>query len=187
MSALYRTRQFLLALGPGLSRADDEEVRACLPPRLLTLFLRMSPAEQRHSLRVLRSLRATGPVSSDLAVAALLHDVGKTVRPLSLAERALIVIVRAASPGLARRLGAAEGTGVGIAAGSESGRASLLGWRAAFVIACHHPEWGAELARRAGASALTQSLIRRHQSPCARPRLEEDHLLARLQRADGMN
>jgi hypothetical protein len=62
------------------------------------------------------------------------------------------------------------------------------GWRRAFVVAVQHPQWGADLAAKAGASPLAVALIRRHQeqqgSLGEADAGSEDSLLARLQSVD---
>jgi hypothetical protein len=168
----YRVRQALWHLRRApLSPAELEEVRRVLPPALAERFARLSPGEQAHALRVLRAV-AAGPhpytARPELLQAALLHDVGKTLAPLNLFERAWAVLARRWLPAWAARWGC------------EPAR----GWRRAFVLAAHHPEWGAELVAQAGAAPLVAALIRRHQSPLAAPRTPEDEMLAVLQAAD---
>lgn len=149
---LYRLRQFWLAWRAVPTASDLELACGLLSPALMALFLRMQPGEQTHSLHVFKGLRQGGDAHPDLLAAALLHDVGKSLHPLRLWERALIVLGKAFFPRLAHRWG----------------QAAPRGWRRAFVVAEHHPAWGAEMAARAGASPLTAALIRRHQeSPAA--------------------
>ena len=54
----------------------------------------MQSSEQAHAVSVYRQLVAQGETSSDLLAAALLHDVGKSLSPLRLWERVLIVLAR---------------------------------------------------------------------------------------------
>ena len=57
-----------------------------------------------------------------------------------------------------------------------------------FVVAERHPDWGAEMAAQAGASALVVELIRRHQeTPDPRPVNQADRLLQQLQVADDLS
>jgi hypothetical protein len=144
---LYRTRQFWQALRSHPSTQDSEIIQSILSPLQLELFRQMQASEQAHSLRVLRALLEQGENQGDLLVAALLHDVGKSRARLKLWERVAIVLVKAICPDCAKRWG------VGSAAG----------WRRPFVVSTLHPQWGAEMAAEAGASPLTQVLIRRHQ------------------------
>ncbi len=98
-------------------------------------------------IRVLERLKAAGQTDPDLLSAALLHDVGKVLYPLSLLDRVVIVLGKRF---FRRRAGRwSEGT--------------PDRFRRPFVVAAHHPEWGADLAEQAGASSRTVDLIRRHQ------------------------
>ena len=158
----HRVRQFTAALRrhePVLEAA----LRAHLNPEGARLFRRMQPSEQAHAWGVCGRLEAAGMRDLDLLAAALLHDAGKSLRPLSLAERVVIVLGRRFVP---RRA-------------ADWSRGEPHGWRGAFVAARQHPEWGAELAQAAGASARTVDLIRRHQEPAP-----GDELLKALQAAD---
>jgi hypothetical protein len=170
----YRTRQFWNALSAAPGVQGMQQAEAYLNPQQMELFKRMSPGEQAHSLHVLHRLQASltekrGELHPDLATAALLHDAGKSLYPLRLWERVLVVLVGAISARLVQKWGAGQ----------------PLGWQRAFVIAWQHPEWGAQLAAEAGASPLAVALIRRHQ---IRERLSavsfEDELLRMLQAAD---
>jgi hypothetical protein len=165
----YRARQFWNALPFSQRRV---EMRAVLPPLTsaqFTLFQRMQPSEQVHAYRMFRRLQAEGHTEADLLVAALLHDVGKCLYPLSVLDRVAVVLGKRLFPRLARRWG--EGAPEGL--------------RRPFVVAAQHPDWGADLAAQAGASSCAVELIRRHQDPLA---VEKDapveRLLAALQAVD---
>ncbi len=99
-----------------------------------------------------------------MLTAALLHDVGKVLFPLSLFDRVVIVLGKAFFPGRTGRW--SEGT-------PEK-------YRRPFVVAARHPEWGADLARQAAASLRTVELIRHHQDLPS----TDDPQLAALQAAD---
>lgn len=144
---LYRARQLWLAWRAVPNDGDLELARGALSPALMALFMGMQPGEQAHSLHIFHRLRRSGVTHPDLLAAALLHDVGKSLHPLRLWERVLIVLGKAAFPGKVRLWG----------------QASPGGWQRAFVVAEQHPAWGAEMAARAGASPLAAALIRRHQ------------------------
>ena len=80
----YRVGQFLNGWRATVSPQDYALVEQVLSPvsaEAMVLFTRMPVDAQAHSLRVLKTLRADGTslgaVLPDLAVAALLHDVGK--------------------------------------------------------------------------------------------------------------
>jgi HD domain len=171
--ARYRLGQFLSHLWPRpLAPLEQAEVARVLGAGLAQLFRRQTAGEQAHSLRVMRAIAAGDEAARpELLQAALLHDVGKSVAPLSLTDRALVVLVRRFAPAAARRWGAGPVTGL----------------RRPFVTALRHTDWGADLCAQAGASPLTVALVRRHQTPVAAPATPEDEMLAMLQAADDDN
>jgi hypothetical protein len=127
----------------------------------------MQISEQAHAFRVLERLKAAGQTDPDLLVAALLHDVGKILIPLSLLDRVIIVLGNHFFRQSAVRW--SKGTPIGL--------------RRPFVVATMHPGWGADLARQAGVSPRSMDLIRRHHDPLS----TNDSLLAALQAADNAN
>lgn len=171
---IYRTRQFWNALSASPDAQELEQAQMWLNPQQMALFRQMSPGEQFHSLQVLRKVQSLGPdqpedLHPDLAVAALLHDVGKCRYPLRLWERILIVLSGALFPRALQNWGMGQ----------------PRGWRRAFVVARAHPEWGAQMAAEAGASPLAVFLIRNHQNRAASPgKLLENRYLRILQTAD---
>jgi len=168
----YRARQFRNALLDPREHTDTPTIPPYLSPTQLVLFRRMQPSEQSHACCVLEQLRAAGQTDPRLLAAALLHDVGKILYPLSPFERVMIVVGKRFFPRAARRWGQGKPTGL----------------RRAFVVAAHHAEWGADLAAQAGASTRTVELIRHHQdTPTADPERHTDLLLAALQAADDEN
>jgi hypothetical protein len=168
--ALYRAGQFFRYLSPApLNPAELARVDSLLTPALAALFRRMSPGEQAHSLAVLqRAQQQIPPAPPELLQAALLHDVGKSVAPLTIIDRVLIVLGYSLFPKRASQWGTGE----------------PRGWRKPFVVAQQHPAWGADLAERAGAAPLVVNLIRRHQEGRPASHTVEDELLVRLQFAD---
>ena len=166
----YRARQLWNAYHEVPSQQDLDEVRAILNPGEMGLFEGMQPSDQAHSLAVMRRLQAQEPWEQELLVAALLHDVGKSLYPLRVWERVLIVLVGVVSPDLLARWGTGE----------------PRGWRRAFVVASQHPQWGAEMAARQGASPLAVELIRQHQNYLPVDLVySTETLLKMLQAADG--
>src|SRR5712692_10416118 len=98
--ARYRLGQFFSHLWPRPLGPDDmAEVERELgrEARLAGLFRRMTSGEQAHSLRVMRRVATGGgayAACNELRQAALLHDVGKSVAPLTLADRTIVVLAR---------------------------------------------------------------------------------------------
>ena len=167
--ALYRVGQFGRSLSGRLSREQLTQVESWLTPQLFELFCRLTPSEQYHAHRVRQTLAAGGQTNPDLLTAALLHDVGKSKMPLAIWERMLIVLGFKFVPARAFRWG--------------TGPDPSSAWARPFVVAVHHPEWGAEMVKAAGGTDLAVELIRRHQE---RKEKEKELLLA-LQEADNRN
>jgi hypothetical protein len=168
----YRARQLWLALVARPTPAELANAQAVLLPAQMVLFNGMQPSEQAHALHMLKALRAQGETNHDLLAAALLHDAGKQRCPLHAWERALIVLVQAASPALARRWG-------------QTVTNECTGWQKPFIVAARHAEWGAEMALQAGASPTAVALIRYHAQPApAGSESVEESLLRKLQAVD---
>jgi hypothetical protein len=161
---LYRTRQFLNALPATRTPVKTEALLPHLSPLQIALFRRMQRSEQSHALQVFNLLKDAGQTDPDLLSAALLHDVGKVMFPLSLFDRVIIVLGKAFFPRQTVRW--------------SEGKPNRF--RRPFVVAARHPEWGADLAEQAGASPRTVELIRRHQDVLP----GDDQALAALQAAD---
>jgi putative nucleotidyltransferase with HDIG domain len=165
----YRSRQFWNALFSPRKRIMSESILPHLTPAQLILFRRMQPSEQFHAYQVLKRLESDRQTNPDLLKAALLHDVGKILQPLSIFDRVMIVLGKRFIPGTARRW--AEGPACGL--------------RMPFVVSKRHAEWGANLASQTGANTRTVELIRRHQDPpLPHPGSDIERLLAVLQAAD---
>lgn len=168
----YRIRQFKLAFRPPAQLVKTEDIRAYLTPPQFALFRRLQKSEQWHAFSVMQKLIESGQKNNDLFSAALLHDLGKIHYPLNVWERVMIVIVRRVTPGLVQRWG----------------QETPQGFSKPFVVACHHAEWGADLAARAGASKLTIELIRRHEDHVdENSNSRRDRILRLLQQADNSN
>lgn len=145
---LYRARQFFGAAFAGQLGKDELELtRKYLPSRALELFHTMPRADQRHSLTILRTLLARGYRDTPLLQAALLHDVAKA--RVGLWHRTAVILLNAASRDILPRLASPD----------------PRSWRHPFYLSLHHPELGAEAAKRVGLDPLAVTLIREHQSP----------------------
>jgi len=172
MGISYRAGQFLHLLTAKRKREHRGFVYEILGPSLAALFFQMSDPDQAHSVRVYQTLADQREDNEDLLMAALLHDVGKSLHPLRAWERSLVVVTNRILPNQVLKWGQDE----------------PHGWRKPFVVALQHPEWGAALVQQEGGSETLVSLIRYHQEhapPCIRKDVQE--LLERLQTADGMN
>src|SRR6266568_3000152 len=100
---LGQVRQQLGFVAP-LAAGEYGEVSQWLPAAALALFKTMSPADQRHSLRVCRGLQAHGCRDRDMLAAALLHDVGKAGGRVPFWTRPVIVLGKKLVPGLLSRV-----------------------------------------------------------------------------------
>jgi hypothetical protein len=173
---VYRVRQFisgLLAYSRALGSGERREVQAVLPEAALSLFAGMPRNDQRHSLNVLRALRAAGYHHPALLQAALLHDAAKRYARLTLLHRTAIVLLRAIRPGVLH--------------GWTQGPEPRPGhWRRPFWVYARHAERGAADAAAAGCDPLACLLIRHHQDvlPVAGLDPAAADLLAVLQNAD---
>jgi hypothetical protein len=172
----YRVGQFarsVLAYSRGLSAAEWREVEAVLPEQARPLFRAMPRNDQRHSLNVLRALRARGYYQPSLLQAALLHDTAKSAAGLTLLHRTVIVLLKAYRPALLNRWSHSPRTGVG-------------GWRRPFQAYACHASQGATMAAASGCDPLTCLLVRHHQDelPVAGLDAATMDLLAILQQAD---
>jgi hypothetical protein len=152
---LYRIRQFWRTLFIKKDHLEHEQALALLSLEQKALFTQLHPGEQNHAVIVFRRLLEQGENQPDLLVAALLHDVGKLRYRMNPLERAIVVLVKAVMPKQAHRWGELPLVGWD----------DLTSWRKAFIVAEHHAEWGAEMARMSGVSVLTENLIRFHQQP----------------------
>jgi len=166
---VYRLKQFRKAVLRSGKDVATQSLQPYLNPSQIVLFRRMHPSEQAHAMEVLEQLRKAGHDEPELLAAALLHDVGKILSPLSACERAMIVLGQHFFPGLAKRLS----------------QGAPRGLHHAFVVSERHAAWSADLAAQTGASARTIDLISRHQDPLPDPpRSLTERLLAALQNAD---
>jgi len=189
--ALYRLGQFCRSLTGRLNREQFTQIESRLPPPLFELFCRLTPSEQYHAYRVRQTLVRGGHTNPDLLTAALLHDVGKNRIPLALWERVVIVLGFKFAPGRAYRWGLAAGGYSALPDLTETSHregvkpARNFGWARPFVVAVHHPAWGADMVKAAGGTELAVELIRWHQD--GKEREKERDLLLALQEADDWN
>ncbi len=178
--AAYRVRQFFEAvvshLAP-LKEVERAEAHAVLPEPARRLFDAMPRNDQRHSLQVLRALRARGYGGATLPEAALLqaallHDAAKAAGDVTLLHRVAVVLLKAFRPNWLARW-------------RDATAPSRNDLRYPFWALVNHPELGAHLAAEAGCLPEAVLLIRRHQDPAAATGdAAIDDVLAALQAAD---
>lgn len=123
-----------------MAPAERSELATWLSPTQLALFESMHPADRRHGLDVVATLRTDGVVARDALVAGLLHDAGKGRTGVW--------------PRVAYSLGDRYGHWIWQVTGVVPGFGSAL------ERLRTHAERSAELAAAAGCSARTVELIR---------------------------
>jgi hypothetical protein len=143
----YRIWQFFQSLKQPLGDDDWKVVESILSPAELALFRDLPTQDQNHSIRVLEGIQALGEDAPDLLKAALLHDLGKLKYPLSRWERVVAVLITGLFPNKVKYWG--EGEPVGL--------------KRPLVVIRKHPDWGADLAEKAGSDPRTVWLIRHHE------------------------
>lgn len=179
MTALLRLRQGLRALFAFAQPVEFDLAAAHLTAAQMALFRQMPPVEQLHSLNVLRTVLAQSsaahlPVPPELAVAALLHDVGKSRYPLAVWQKTLAVLARSFAPATFARL-------------SKNG-SPRRPFERPFVVYVHHPAWSAEMLSQTDASPDAVWLVAHHQHHLQDvPQSDLVPLLQRLQQADDAN
>jgi putative nucleotidyltransferase with HDIG domain len=172
---LYRARQFWRTLSLKTNLLEQQQARALLTDQQWDLFIKLQPSEMRHASSMYHMLYEQGDHQPDLLVAALLHDLGKLRYPMNPIDRAVVVLVKAILPGLARRWGELP----------PNRWVSAPGLRKAFVVTEQHARWGAEMAQAVGVSQLTINLIRKHHDPpCPETGQTENCLLHKLRLVD---
>lgn len=171
MGLLYRVQQFYRSVFQGPPRDEAEIVGPHLSPALNTLFFQMSGTDRAHSIRVLAKLQEDDEHDPDLLAAALLHDVGKCLSPLTSIERTMAVLAERWLP-----------SRVDVWSQGEPN-----GWRKPFVVSRQHPSWGSNMVREAGSSETIAKLIHAHQSTTGTGDQRTDDLLLKLQQADATN
>ena len=171
---LQRVQQGIRALLAFATPVDLDLAQQHLSSSELDAFQQMSRAEQLHSLNVLRDVLAqSDKTPHSLAVAALLHDVGKSRYHLMVWQKTIAVLIKAFIPKLASYLSRDE---------------TLNFWRAPFTVREFHPQWGAEILCACQSDQDAIWLVHHHQENAEH---HPDHLnyglLRRLQSADDAN
>ncbi len=168
-----RIQQGIRALLAFTQSVDYGLVVNYLDDQQFALFCQMPHSEQLHSMNVLYSILGQGTVPNDLAVAALMHDVGKSRYRLAIWQKTLVVLIRAFSPQLQQQL----------SQGDEK-----VFWQRPFVVAVQHPIWSRQLMAVTQASQCVLWLIEHHADPLIEWEGHDHYyLLQRLQAADDAN
>ena len=172
--AVQRFRQGIRALLAFTQDVDYVLATTYLTDRQMVLFKQMGRSEQLHSLNVLRSVLAQSPhTPHDLAVAALLQDVGKSRHKLAVWQKTISVLVKRFLPPLNHYLSKDD---------------KLTFWNAPFVVRRWHPKWSAELLAEVDSSERVVWLAKHHADTAEQWREHPYYpLLVRLQQADDEN
>ena len=173
-AATYRLGQGIRTLFAFAMPLDLTLARRHLSGCEFAAFAAMTRSERLHSLDVLRALTAESEATpAPLAIAALMHDAGKSRYQQAVWQRTLFVVVNGLAPGLARRLAAGE---------------RLNPLRAPFIVSANHARWSGEILRDCGSHPLAIWLVEHHAAE-----LPSDvspmhaRLLRRLRAADDAN
>lgn len=174
MSVVYRFKQGIRALFAFSVAVDEDLASAYLNQEQMRIFQSMQHSEQLHSLNVLRSVLAQEKETPhDLAIAALLHDCGKSRYALSVVQKTLTVLVRRFMPGR-------------FATWSQGSPENFF--TRSFVVNQQHPVWGAELLADTDTPGRVLWLIAHHADDIEQWQGHPyEPLLRRLKRADDVN
>ncbi len=176
MQPIYRVRQGLNNLNARAQPADWAIVNRYLSSVEVELFSQMEPADQRHSIGVLRSLLAAGVTDTALLKSGLLHDVGKSRCKIGIVYRSLAVLLTAVFGGLPEVL-------------TWQFRESIF---TPFYVLENHPRIGAAMLVKAGCEERVWRLTELHQlNPALVGSVPDNEwvrwALAALQKADSEN
>lgn len=147
-----KVRQFGAHLRASVDPAERRALAAWAPPWALAMFDGMHPADQRHGLDVVASLREDGVAGEtdadrELLVAGLLHDAGK------------------GQTGVWPRVAYSLGDAYGPRVQRLIRRVPLASWRRSLERLDGHAETSAAMVASAGGSARTVGLIRHQDAP----------------------
>lgn len=88
---INRVKQFILAITAHLSEEDISYSLKYLNKEEWVLFNQLKEDEKKHSIRVAQKLALLSGGNVELIKVGLLHDIGKTVVPLTIREKVLMV------------------------------------------------------------------------------------------------
>lgn len=108
----YRVKQFYWSISSKVEDKDKEFINKHLNQSELKLFYKLSKSEQKHSIKVAYDVEYTCKqqnINSSLLIrAALLHDIGKTIKKLSVIDKSIIVMADNITKGSIKRLSKIE-------------------------------------------------------------------------------
>jgi putative nucleotidyltransferase with HDIG domain len=152
--SVYRIKQFIWFIFSKVKEEDIEFIQKYLNREQLSLFQRLSKAEQKHSIRVARRMKLEcenyekkGWLDNDkinenrLISVALMHDIGKVHKTLNVIDKSLMVIFDKLTKGGVRKLKRIKKIDV-YYNHAEKGAAMLMEYnfdkRALFLVKNHH-------------------------------------------------
>lgn len=89
-----RVRQFLINISGIFQRLDESYLVEHLDKNQLLLFLKLSRSDAQHCIRVAKAMERNAPeeLKNVYSSIGLLHDIGKSMRPLSIFEKVVLVL-----------------------------------------------------------------------------------------------
>jgi hypothetical protein len=147
---MHRIRQGIAAIRPARDVLDDSNLATWLTPDQCAAFRELPRHDRNHLYQVGQIMTDRAPDNRDLIVAAFLHDLGKAnqgfhVRAI---DRVAKVLLQAVSLRVLMFLATPPPTRL----------------RGGLVLAVHHPEIGAQIAKDLGCSDRTCWLIAHHEA-----------------------
>jgi len=168
----YRFNQFITAFRANISYSDVEFIRHYLTKAEQVLFYKMRRYDQKHALQVahkclLKCDSNTWIDRSNLVRVALLHDIGKSIMPLSLISRILYVLTKKINEGRLVKFFAKE--------------KSFIPLFRQFYVLNNHSDIGAELIGEIENNPELIEIIRNHHN---KPTPNESQLLPVIREID---
>ncbi|GIW22419.1 MAG: hypothetical protein KatS3mg068_1426 [Candidatus Sericytochromatia bacterium] len=91
---ISRIKRFFNSLSPKINKSDLEIVNTFLEKNHKKAFFSMSLVDQKHCINVARTLlNSNKKLNINTIRLALLHDIGKQIKPFSVIERTFVVLL----------------------------------------------------------------------------------------------